>query len=91
MKEQVFAIWKDYLHSVWKITEKSHSTLRAKRVTFTFWVAKSSLKIPKIITLTSFRKLDADGQSLLPDRLFLLRQKLVKDAKMENSKMRHFE
>ena len=33
----------------------------------------------------SFRKLDADGQSLLPDRLLLIRQKLVKDAKMENS------
>ena len=42
-------------------------------------------------TLASFRKLDADGQSLLPDRLLLIRRKLVKDAKMENSKMRHFE
>ena len=34
-------------HSVWKSLKKSHSTLRAKRATFTFWVAKSSLKMPK--------------------------------------------
>ena len=30
-----------YLHSVWKSQKKSHSTLRAKRATFTFWVDKS--------------------------------------------------
>ena len=29
------------LHSVWKSPKKSHSTLRAKRTTFTFWVDKS--------------------------------------------------
>ena len=28
-------------HSVWKSQKKSHSTLRAKRATFTFWVDKS--------------------------------------------------
>ena len=32
-----------------KITEKSHFTLQAKRATFTFWVDKSSLKMPKIV------------------------------------------
>ena len=31
-----------YLHGVWKSEKKSHSTLRAKRVTFTFKVDKSS-------------------------------------------------
>ena len=31
----------------WKITKKSHLTLRAKRATFTFGVDKSSLKVPK--------------------------------------------
>ena len=35
-------------HSVWKSQKKSHSTLRAKRATFTFWVDKSWLKMPKI-------------------------------------------
>ena len=28
-------------HSVWKSQKKSHSTLQAKRATFTFWVDKS--------------------------------------------------
>ena len=28
-------------HSVWKSQKKSHSTLRAQRATFTFWVDKS--------------------------------------------------
>ena len=35
------------MHSVWKSQKKSHSTLRAKQATFTFWVDKSSLKMPK--------------------------------------------
>ena len=29
---------KMYIHGVWKPQKKSHSTLRAKRATFTFWV-----------------------------------------------------
>ena len=33
-----------------KITEKSHSTLRAQRTTFTFWVDKSWSKMPKMVT-----------------------------------------
>ena len=33
-------------HSVWKSLKMSHSTLRA---TFTFWVDKSLLKMPKIV------------------------------------------
>ena len=36
-------------HGVWKSQKKSHSTLRAKRAMFTFWVDKSSLKMPKIV------------------------------------------
>ena len=35
------------VHGVWKSQKKSHSTLRAKRATFRFWVDKSSLKMPK--------------------------------------------
>ena len=34
-------------HSVWKSQKKSHSTLPAKRATFTFWVDKSLFKNAK--------------------------------------------
>ena len=36
--------------------KKSHSTLRAKRATFTFWVTKSWLKMPKIVNFGEFLK-----------------------------------
>ena len=40
-----------------KITEKkSHSTLRAKRASFTFWVDKSWLKMPKMVHFGEFLK-----------------------------------
>ena len=45
-----------HLHSVWKSQKKSHSTLRAKRATFTFWVDKSSLKGPKMVNFGEFLK-----------------------------------
>ena len=32
------------VHSVWKFQKMSHSTLRAKRATFTYWVDKSWLR-----------------------------------------------
>ena len=57
--------------------KKSHSTLLAKRATFTFKVDKSSLKMPKSVYF--------GGQTVLPDR------GLKKNAKIEKSKMRHFE
>ena len=43
--------------SVWKSHKKSHSTLRAKRATFTFEVDKSWLKMPKIIKYSKFLKI----------------------------------
>ena len=43
-------------HSVWKSQKKSNSILRAKRATFTFWVDKSWLKIPKIVNFGKFLK-----------------------------------
>ena len=49
-----------FLHSVWKLQKKSHSilrALRAKRATFTFWVEKRSLKMPKIVNFGEFLKL----------------------------------
>ena len=36
--------------------KKSHSTLRAKRATFTFWLDKSSLKMPKMVQFGEFLK-----------------------------------
>ena len=44
------------LHGVWKSQKKSHSTWRAKRATFTFWVDKSSLKMPKIVNFDEVLK-----------------------------------
>ena len=38
-------------HGVWKSQKKSHSTLRA---TLTFWVDKSSLKMPKMVQFGEF-------------------------------------
>ena len=35
------------IHGVWKSQKKSHLKLRAKRATFTFWVAKHLLKKAK--------------------------------------------
>ena len=43
--------------SVWKSHKKSHSTLRAKRATFSFEVDKTWLKMPKIIKYSKFLKI----------------------------------
>ena len=43
-------------HGVWKAQKKSHSTLRAKRATFTFWVDKSYSKMPKIVHFGEYLK-----------------------------------
>ena len=66
--------------------KKSHSTLRAKRATFTFLVDKSSLKMPKIVNLASFWNRVAFSETALPDRLILILQKLVENAKIEKLK-----
>ena len=44
----------DLRHSVWKSQKKSHSTLRAKRATITFWFYKNSLKVSKIDRFCEF-------------------------------------
>ena len=48
--------------------------MQAKRVTYTFWVDKTSLKMQ---IKAQFWKYEACGQTLLPDRLFLLQQRLI--------------
>ena len=68
------------LHSVRKSQKKSHSLLRAKRATYTFWVDKSSLKCQKLSILASFWKTTkACGQTVLPDRTIIIGQKLVEN------------
>ena len=78
--------WLLRLQSVWKSPKKSHSTLQTKRAWFTFWVDKSSLKMPKMVKLTSFWKPEACGQTVLPDRSILIGQKLVENARIEKFK-----
>ena len=51
-------------HSVWKSQKKSHSTLRAKRATFTIWMDKSSLKMPKIVQFGEFLKTEDCNQTV---------------------------
>ena len=69
----VFFPWELLEHSVWKSQKKSHSTLRAKRAMFTFWVDKSSSKMPKMSILASFQKCDflGDFQTLSCEYVFL--------------------
>ena len=68
--------------TVFEIHRKSLiQTLRAKRATFTFWVDKSSLKMPKWSILASFWKPESCGQTVLLDRSILSRQKSTKNAK----------
>ena len=72
------------LHGVWKSQKKSHSTLRAKRATITFWVDKSLLKMPKMVQFWRvFWKPEACGQTVLPDRSVLIGQKLAENAKIQ--------
>ena len=63
-------------HGVWKSQKKSHSTLRVKRATFTFWVDKSWLKMPKMVHFGDFLK----TWSLRSNSV--TRQKLVENAKI---------
>ena len=66
-----------------KITKKSHSTLRAKRATFT----KKKIKNAKNGQFWRvFENLKFAVKQLLPDRSVLIGQKLVENAKIEKLK-----
>ena len=72
-------------HCFWKSQKKSRSTLRAKWATFTFWVYKTSLKMPKYGQFWQvFAKPESYGQIVLPDRSLI---KEWKSMKMSNSKL----
>ena len=47
--------------------------------------------MPKMVNLASFRKPEVYGQTVLPDRSILRRQKCVENAKIQKIQMRHFE
>ena len=67
---------KSHSDIVWKSSKKSHSTLQVKRATFTFWVAKSSLKMPKLVHFCDLK---------LAVKL-IIEQKLMENTKIERLK-----
>ena len=69
-----------------KSQKKSHWRLRAKRATFTYLVDKSCLKMPKQDNSDKIWKLEFCVQTVLPDRSFLLGQKLMENVKIEKFK-----
>ena len=54
---RTFVVWVSHTSQCLKMPKKSHFTLRAKRATFTFWVDKSSLEMPKMVNFSSFWKM----------------------------------
>ena len=58
----------------------------AKNSNGTFWVDKSSSKMPKMDNLTSFWKSEAFGQTELPDMSVLIGQKLLENAEVQKFK-----
>ena len=48
------------------------------------------IKMLKMFNLASFRKREVCGQTVLPDKSILIRQKLVENAKMPKIEMRLF-
>ena len=77
-------------HGVWKSQKKSHWTLRAKRATFTFLNGQKFIKnCQKWSILASFWKPKICGQTVLPDRSVLIRQKVA--GKRQKVQMRDFE
>ena len=71
-------------HGVWKSQKKSHSTLRAKRATFTFWVDKSELKMPKMVHFDEFLKSWSFRSNSVTRQVSFYRTKI--GGKCQNSK-----
>ena len=74
------------LHSVWKSQNKSHSTLRAKRATFTFWVDKSSLKMQKNDQFGEFLRTWSLRSNSVTRQVTFNRPKMVENAKINKLK-----
>ena len=71
------------VHSVWKFQKMSHSTLRAKRATFTFWMEKSCSKMPKMVNFGEFWKTCSLRSNSVTRQVNFIRQKLMENAKIE--------
>ena len=81
---------KTYVHSVWKSQKKSHSTLRAKRATFTFWVDNSSSKMPKMVNFGDFLKTWNLRSNSVTRQVTFNRTKIVRKCQNWKAQMRHF-
>ena len=79
------------VHNVWKLLKKSHSIIRAKRATFTFWADKSSSKNAKNGTYGEFLKAWSLKSNSVTRQVIFYTTKI--GAKCQNSKiqMRHFD
>ena len=64
-----------------KITEKVSFNI-ASEASYVYILSGQKSKMPKMVNLASFRKPEAGGQTLLPDRSILIGQQLVKNAKI---------
>ena len=73
------------LHGGWKSQKKSHSTLQAKRATFT-WVDKKWLKWPKMTNFDEFLKTLILRSNSVTRQVTFNKQKLVKNAKIQKFK-----
>ena len=71
-------------HSVWKSQKKSHSTLYCVQSEVCL-----HFKWKKWLILSSFWKPEACGQKVLPDMSILIRQKLMKNAKIDKRKCKN--
>ena len=75
------------MHGVWKSQKKSHSTLRAKRATFTFWMDKNRLKMPKMVHFGEFLKTWSLRSNSVTRQVSFNRRKIGGKWKIQ---MRHF-
>ena len=78
------------VHGVWKSQKKSHSTLRAKRAMFTFWVDKSYLKMPKIVHFGEFLKTWSKRSNSVTRQVSFNSTKIGGKGRNSKIQMRHF-
>ena len=74
---------KSHMHSVLKSKKQSHSTLRAKRATFTFWVDKRSLKRQKMVNFGGVLKIWSLRSNSVTRQVNFNWTTLVENAKIE--------
>ena len=71
-----------------KITDKVSFASETSETSYVYiWSGQKLIKkVPKMVNLASFRKTEACGQTVLPDRSVLIGQKLVENAKIPKFK-----